>query len=255
MGSPPTISGIEAEEVRGDVMRLLPPLERALRATEGCLRAGLTISENLRAFVRTARLTVPDDWVAVTLANGFQQFPGATQFGTPAVRFLEHGEVETRGLVERPAGAPAAGTTIFVPPVGYPTATIGDRRFIVDGGGAPSYLEIIPSGAGFVYNAGPVNLLHIGALRWVPQDRRPPAWSTTLDLEVPTEWRPARVVVLDYRYVVSGKPEQLRRTTGAGRVQWSEQTTREGKRTIRIERIFGMSPGTTYDLTLGFFPE
>lgn len=251
MATPPTIADIDPAEVDGDVMRLLAPMGRAMRATEKCLRKGLTLADNVTAYIRQVDFLVPDDWVPVTLANGFTQHP-ATQFGTPAVRKTEDGEVETRGLLERGAGAPAAGTVIFVPPAGYVPPSNGDRRYIVDGGvGTPANLEI-KFNTGFVYNGGPVTLLHIGALRWVAADRKPPAWSEPLLLDIEVPWRPAYVRVLDMRY--SG--EKLRRISGAGPVIWQEvRQTAAGVRQISIERILGLVPTQRYTMTLGVFPE
>lgn len=249
MTTPPTVAGIKPEEVKGDIGRLLPPLERALRGSEDCLRAGITLRDNVQAHIREVAFTVPDDWVDVTLLNGWGLY-GATQFGTPGVRKGEDGMVEARGAIARGAGAPAANSNVFALPAGYEPGAAGDRRFLVENLGAVSGLEVVP--AGFIqYTFGAVTFMDLSGCRWLAGDRRPAPWSTPLVVEVPVQWTPAYVRVLSARYA----GEKLRQWTGGGPVLWSASKVRAGVHRVEIQRIMGLEPTQAHSLTIGVFPE
>lgn len=249
MATPPTIAGLEPDEIRGDVMRLLPPLEKALRANAACLSRGLTLADNVMAYIREVEFTVPDDWVTLTALNGFASSAG---WATLAVRKSEDGEVEIREAVDRPAGAPAVNTVIANLPVGYEPAFNGRRV------AEASVANVL---GGWTVNTdatvrwlfgNPVAPFFFSRGSWVAADRRPATWATPLTLDCTVQWDPAYVRVLSLRYA----GERTRRATGAGPVIWREvKQVRPGVRRLEIQRIMGLAPTQKYTMTLGVFPE
>jgi hypothetical protein len=251
MATPPTITGIEPEEVRGDVMRLLPPLERALRASAACLSQGLTLSQNVQAHIREITFTVPDDWVPVTFAAGW------ANAGAPDIltrwRKGDDGRVRMEGRFSwvGPPGAPVNDQAVATVPSGW--APAARYVFAMSATGGDSRLQIGTDGVLRWNNAlAPfTNISPSGVVEYDAADRRPETWASPLVLEVPVQWEPAYVRVLGSRYA----GEQLRRWTGAGSVLWQAAQVRAGVRRVEIQRILGLAPTQKYTLVVGVFPE
>lgn len=264
MATPPTITGLEPEEVQGDVMRMLPILEKALRASAACLGKGLTLRDNVQAYVREVTFTAPMDWTLVPLATGWAAI--ASPNAPLTWRKSENGRVHVRGRVDFPVGGPpAAGTVIATIPTAW-----GLVPFATGGVGGRELFQVFGTdGAVVMHTAvsatlgtsqwelrwelgGWRNLSLSDAVAWDAQDRRPDVWADPLTLDCEVPWKPAYVRVLSLAY--SG--ERTRRTTGAGPVLWREvQQTKPGVRRLEIQRIMGLAPTQKYNLLLGVFPE
>lgn len=138
----------------------------------GVLSHGLTLSEHARGKVYRLRgVKKPDDWVPVTLSNGFAR-SGALQYAAPAVRCDDAGEVWVRGLLTR-AGAPAAQTEILKAPAGY-ESTDGNRRYVVAAGSGAGAVDLIQGGS-LQYLSGDVSLFDVSGAHWRAVNG-PPAW-------------------------------------------------------------------------------
>lgn len=115
----------------------------------------------------TVTINVPDEWVPVTLANGWSLF-GAAQFGAnAAVRYTsERGDVEARGLIKRAAGAPSVGSTIFTLGASWRPPADGDRRVLLETGGAAGGCEVLPNG-NVTYLFGGTTIFDLSSARWL----------------------------------------------------------------------------------------
>lgn len=170
MSAPPPRLNLTAEDLPG-APAWIEPLLGKLNAFSGpvgdALSRGITFRENFAGQVLTVTINVPDEWVPVTLANGWSLF-GAAQFGkNAAVRYTSsRGDVEARGLIKRAAGTPAVGSTVFALGAPWKPASDGDRRMVVEAAGAPGALEVVPAGT-VNYLFGSTGFMDLSGCKWV----------------------------------------------------------------------------------------
>lgn len=251
MGTPPPKLSLSLDDLPGAPDWVGPLLAR-INAFSGpvseALTNGLGFADNFAGQVVTVSVTPPDDWMPVVLGNGWQVFPGAPQFGkNTAVRCMETGEVVVRGLVNRSSN-PATGSTIFAIPTGYQPGADGDRRVLVEAGGAPGGVEVKGSNVNYLFgNAG---LMDLGSIRWravAPPLRWPKALSVALGRPgTPFPGTPGLVIPV----WVEPQKTSAARVVATG-VDWSvEPNRRDGVTAIRVHRINGLLPLVSYQVTL-----
>lgn len=217
------------------------------------LSHGLTFGENFAGAVVSVTLTPPPEWVGIVLLNSFAVIP-APQFGTPAVRCDEMGAVEARGVITRNV-APAVQSNIFEIPRDFKPSSVGDKRVVIEAGGAAAGVEVVPSG--FVqYLWGPVGLLDLSGLRWRAAGG-PVNWATPVDVSLD---QPGRRFPRKPGYVLPLGVDRVDGTPtleSVGSIAWEPLLLdgRTGKLGLRIRRVSGLTPGVQYRMTLLVLPE
>lgn len=203
------------------------------------LERGLTLADHLAGQVVELRVAVPDDWVPLSLLNGFTAHADAS-FGVPAVRKCHTGRVYTRGLLARGAGAPAAVMAAFVAPAGYAPAQ-QDMLFPGTSTGLGEF-RLQPSGA-FNYQSGGVGYVSLAGLSWDAADRRPARPAAPLATIVLRDGlSPAFVLGLNAVNTAGGE-------VGPWEVG-AELTEVGGRPALKVWGLPGLGPGSTYDVTL-----
>lgn len=261
MATPPPNKTITSEDVPGApgwLDRLLDPLNAHMRSVASALERGLTQRENAAGEERVVTITVPEDWVTPTLASGWAAV-GGTAPRPLQYRKTWDGKVEVRGRVDYPTGTPATSATIFTLPTGYAP----DLREIFDCRAADGALAYSPAtlsaydGAVRWEAGGHRNLSASGDVWWMASDRTPPRWETPVDVRLGSAQRPfpGKPGSVDVRSVVlPGNPSAAAFASG---IDWTPIAPERGQRVngIRIHRVWGLTPGLTYSLTLFISPE
>lgn len=260
MAAPPPKKAMTREDVPGApewVDRLMAPLNAFMTPVGAALARGLTFRENFAGEVKTVEVTPPDDWVPfgatgdVRYGPGWEQFPAST-FETPAWRKAVHGKVRLRGIIRKPTPAAVAGETMLS---GLPGAH-GQGRHAVDMAGAYGFVESTLDGR-IVFGAGNQGLVSLADIEYEASDRTPPRWAKPVDVRLGTEQtpypgRPGSVFILDVRQ--KSIPTTPVVVTGLdwGAVNLEKQRSAPG---VRLYRVWGLTPGTTYTLRLLILPE
>jgi hypothetical protein len=223
------------------------------------LTAGLTRSEHHRGRLLTARVTVPDPWVRLTLRNGATAWNAQNP---PAVRWADTWW-ECRDLVLVPAGYSLGYSTPLATLPGVVTggnreiATVANDAFAEVSAFAPS-----AGAAGEIYlvtvtgQASPLAggiFLSLNGVRFRGPSA-PPDWTAPVDLPLPADF-PGPVVdtveLVGARDVTNDGGAVTEATPGVSgaRLAWTVVTLGTS-RALRIRRIDGLTPGATYALTV-----
>lgn len=256
MATPPQRRLLSTSDVPGApdwLERLLIPLNKVLVPMSAALAQGLTFGENFAGEVREVTLTAPDDWIPLApyLTNSWQVNTTSDR-PAAAIRKSLDGSVMLRGTLKR-TGAPASGSNVFTWPSGYAPEGRQTFGFATDTGlGAAE-----ATSTAYLYYAGGTATYPLDEIRFTAADRTPPRWATPVDVKLGQPQRPfqgkaGQVVVLGARQasdvtlpaVVSG-------------IDWVPFNLEKQKSApgVRIHRVWGLTPGVQYRLTLLVLPE
>jgi hypothetical protein len=245
VAKPPDIQAIARDtipEAPGWLEKLLRPLNSHLGATTRALGRGLTFSENFNAVVKSFTVKMPDDWRALTLQGGWARHPDLG-FLLPAQRKATDGsgEVTTRGLIERPAGVPAAPSDVAICP--FPAQSRG--RVTCNG----ATLDIRTTGATIGFDAGAA-IAFLDTVRYVAADRRPALPGDPFPLSLACvgdkgeklSGRPAHVVITGCVDLDSGL------SAPCPLPDWAPATF-TGAPGVTLRNLVGLTPLRSYRLT------
>jgi hypothetical protein len=226
---------IDSPEYREKFLRNLNQL--AERVTKGLGTNGISL-ENLNAEVKSLEVKTRDEWIALSLTNGWTAY--GAPFAAPAYRW-NAGAVELRGLV-----VPGAGVIATLPVEARPGATLVFPRAVDTGPttyNTPARLDVQASGA-IVATNSPAGML------WMPLD------GVRLAAAGPSAANPAFPV--RFKTKVSGKPAGIvilgaQDATTSGRetpVSLGSPAWSVSKDQIVIHDIAGVLAGRNYRVNL-----
>jgi hypothetical protein len=236
-------------KVRDGMEKLFSNLSPYVGNVTGALSKGLTLSENIRCQIQDVTVTVPDDWVPLTLASGWSAF-GAGSYGTPAVRKTPDGIVRVRGAVVS-SGTPAVNDVIATFPSSYAPAFTDSKT--ADCPSTALGLWHVDSDASirWIYGASTSWFILMGG-SWSAADCRPAAPGSPFPLEqvLPDFQSPPTGVEAIKCIDLSDKSG---RAAPAPRVAWEPTSIRDSgqsKQAIRITNLVGLAPLKKYRVTL-----
>lgn len=242
---PPSLRRLSREDFadRRDAQdRLLSLLNGFFEEVAVGLNRRLTFGENFAAEVLQVEVTAPDEWAPISSWGAGWSASSDASFPSPAVRW-EGGRVHSRGLVVH-SGVPAAATTLATLPSGYGCPGSGMREMLhphpTSGIGE---VRVYSSGV-LEYHAGGA-ALSLSGLSWEASGA-PPPWAAPVRKALRADFpgKPTGLLVLAAREASEGLP------VAGCHVDWTPDTTPEGRPGIRIRRVSGLSPGRRYLLTL-----
>ena len=223
------------------VLETLNPLQEVVHSA---LAGGISL-DNLKKVVVTMYVTAPDEWVPLSLANGFVRHPALTFPVPSSLLYADAGRVRVRlrGLLTRGA-APALGTVIASIP-----KPAWQARHDVDGTGAHAFLETQPAGT-LTFGTGNPNALSLERVDYETSEALP-AWSQTseatlvgdagMDYGVP-------LLVLS----LSAERKDRKPVRPDPFPLWETPLVGEGRkreRKLRIRRLGGLQPGVQHTCT------
>lgn len=251
MAKPITDDPLEAVDVEGlkrpeRLVELFNALQGASAASlNGTRSTGITLGNVRHVLLEDKELVVPSDWHTLSLAGGWADFGGG--HGTPAVRKSLDGRVEVREVLERAAGAPAAGSLIAaLPEWAWPQALV--RRAAEATGNALGGYQVTSAGQLQFLFGNPTTYFALNGGSWQAADPTLPEW--TLPLRVKLEERVTlRRVFVEARRADSGESglQPVAEVLGA-RVEPAQSVGE--KPTLVVPRICGLREGARYRLTL-----
>jgi hypothetical protein len=228
-------------------------LELFFKDTAAALRSGLTLRENVAALVRgPLTVKVPDDWrdiAASEMRNSWHLYPSD---GSPTAAYRLRVRKELDGMVE------VAGLTI------PPTPTSLGVAFVWPSGYVPHQEEIFglqaegewvevrsaSTGPNVTRRQGvaaqPQGWVSLSGMRFRATDRTPVAWSAPFPLFFAWEKLPALVLVDAVKVDSNGRAAGVHQTAVA---EW-QQALQGGKPGFSITRIPGLTPTTSYSVTV-----
>lgn len=259
MAPPPPKKTVTREDAPGApewVERLVAPINAFMMPTAAALSRGLTYRENFAGEVKTVEVTPPEDWTEIPLGPGWS-YHGDSAFsaGRAYIRKGVGGEVETRGLVRRTSGS--AGLMVSYAATGPYSPGTGNAQFrSTRANDADASVVIDPVGI-YLRTGSAASWVSLDGFRWQAADRKPPRWEAPVDVRLGTEQtpfpgRPGSVHVLDVRQ----KGFVLNPTVITG-LDWTAVNLEKQKNApgVRLHRVWGLAPGTTYTLRLLILPE
>lgn len=236
-------SDIDPEQRKG-VEKLVQALNPFLADTTGLLNRRLVLGDNVAAVFKQVEVTQPDDWTTLSLLNSFQQRSDADFPKAPAWR-KANGEIILRGLIERPAGAPAANTDIAQ--FGVEARPETGHSFSPKASTTGTELTIKTNGE-FEWRNGGVVFIFLDGIRWTAKDRTDktpgkPYPLTVFTPELPS--RPRAVFVVKCEDITDKKVVPVM----APNLSW-EPTTKDQQAGISILALSGLSPNRKYKVTV-----
>jgi hypothetical protein len=251
VANPPPKKKLNPEDIPGApewLGRFVEPLNLFIEATNVALDRGVTYAQNFAGEVKTITFTAQSEWTPITFNTGWTQF-SSTQYPPCGVRKLMDGTVEARGLAKNTSPA----STICAHPSGYAPAE-GYRRILPNVATAAFAATVVtPSGLEYLTGTG-TDWWSLDGLRWMAADNTPVRWGNPIEVKLGTPARP-----------FSGRPGQVhvlgcRRNTQSATpvpvqgLDWSAAYV--GKETLlRINKVWGLQEGVSYNLTLLVLPE
>lgn len=243
MATPPSLPSFDKRK-SPDVAGHHALLEPFLKDTSTALNGALTLRENVASLVRGPILVkVPDDWVQVPFSANWANFGGAER--PFQYRKTADGVVKARGSwTWTGGGTPAAGTIISA--LTSEIVTDMQETMIVLGQAPAATGHVTIASTGLYYQSGPILALSSTGLEWTAANRQPPAWGAPFPLFF--EWnKPPALVLVDAAQVDSNNRPSGSRVSLVAEWKPAKQGGKEG---FHVTRLPGLSPTTSYSVTV-----
>lgn len=217
-----------------ELSRIQDNVAEGFERVRDILNAGLRYDNRVGELV-TVSVTAPDDWVPVTLANGWTRH---SDFGffAPSQRKTDDGRVFTRGLVERIAGVPVAGSTIFTTP--YQASSRGRLQ---SNGATLDIFNVTP----VIAWDGGTSISFLDPLQYDALDRSPAPWASPVAVPLSANFMTDVSAVEVVRAVETASGVSV----SGVRARWVPTITRS-VRGVSLLSLSGLVPLKTYSVTL-----
>jgi hypothetical protein len=229
------------------LLQLVNRLQAEAAATLNGTEAGGAVLANLRhVLLADKEVITPDDWAALTPANGFADAGPAGGYGALGVRKSPDGLVQLRETVSRGAGAPALFTSIAtMPSIFAPPASV--RRAGEATGNTLGGWQVTASGAVQWLFGNPTAGFTVAG-SWQAADPTLPAWPSPLRLKVRSRATVRRVFV--EARTASGGEEGLQAPCTVTGARIEAPATPGESPVLLIPRVDGLRALTRYRLTI-----
>lgn len=233
---------------------IIAPFNKGAKELVAALNGQLLLGDNLAVQVFTIKVTVPDDWTALSLSSPWTSFDGGMKFPVPSYRKAPDGRVWLRGLAK--TGTPQ--TTVAVLPAAARPAL---RRVLQVRGSQTSTeaairLDIVEDGSVFPEGGTLGTAFDFLSLElsFDAADRTPvPAACWPVAVACTLSAKPTGVVLLAAQDTAS--PPSFLPAVGAPDWTYSSKADTNGQASgaIKIRNVPGLAPGKKYSLTFAAF--